>query len=145
MATFPNAFFTDSVGASETGFQGTGLQDAENIKGEGCMVSLGPESVVLGTEPDDRHVLACAIQAGAHIIITQNVTDFPPAVLAEWQIQAQSADAFLTGLYSIWPAEMDLIITEQAAALTNPPIRREELLDKLRVHAPGFVQALRAR
>jgi 3-oxocholest-4-en-26-oate---CoA ligase len=48
MAAFPNAFFTDSVGSSETGFQGTGLQDAENIKGEGCVVSLGPQSVVLG-------------------------------------------------------------------------------------------------
>lgn len=47
MAAFPNTFFTDSVGSSETGFQGTGLQDAENIKGEGCVVSLGPESVVL--------------------------------------------------------------------------------------------------
>jgi 3-oxocholest-4-en-26-oate---CoA ligase len=47
MAAFPNVFFTDSVGSSETGFQGTGLQDAENIKGEGCVVSLGPESVVL--------------------------------------------------------------------------------------------------
>ena len=42
MAAFPNTFFTDSVGASETGFQGTGLQDAENIKGEGAMVSLAP-------------------------------------------------------------------------------------------------------
>lgn len=47
MAAFPNAIFTDSVGSSETGFQGTGMQDAENIKGEGCVVSLGPESVVL--------------------------------------------------------------------------------------------------
>ena len=35
MAAFPNTFFTDSVGASETGFQGTGLQDAENIKRRG--------------------------------------------------------------------------------------------------------------
>lgn len=47
MAAFPNAIFTDSVGSSETGFQGTGMQDAENIKGEGCVVSLGPQSVVL--------------------------------------------------------------------------------------------------
>ncbi len=47
MKAFPETFFTDSVGSSETGFQGTGLQDSENIKGEGCVVSLGPESVVL--------------------------------------------------------------------------------------------------
>ncbi len=54
MKAFPNTFFTDSVGASETGFQGTGLQDAENIKGEGAVVALGPESVVLS---DDNEML----------------------------------------------------------------------------------------
>lgn len=47
MAAFPNAFFTDSVGSSETGFSGTGLQDSENIKGEGPVVTLGAEAVVL--------------------------------------------------------------------------------------------------
>jgi acyl-CoA synthetase (AMP-forming)/AMP-acid ligase II len=52
MAAFPDAFFTDSVGSSETGFQGTGLQDKDNIKGEGCVVTLGPESVVL--DEDNR-------------------------------------------------------------------------------------------
>ena len=62
MAAFPNAFFTDSVGASETGFQGTGLQDAENIKGEGCVVSLGAESVVLG---EGNEVLDLATNVGA--------------------------------------------------------------------------------
>jgi acyl-CoA synthetase (AMP-forming)/AMP-acid ligase II len=62
MAAFPNTFFTDSVGASETGFQGTGLQDAENIKGEGAMVSLGAESVVLD---EDNRVLDLAANVGA--------------------------------------------------------------------------------
>ena len=47
MAAFPHAIFTDSIGASETGFSGTGMQDAENIKGEGPLVTLGPQTVVL--------------------------------------------------------------------------------------------------
>jgi acyl-CoA synthetase (AMP-forming)/AMP-acid ligase II len=47
MNAFPNAVFTDSVGASETGFSGTGLQDSENIRGEGPVVTLGAETVVL--------------------------------------------------------------------------------------------------
>lgn len=62
MAAFPNTFFTDSVGSSETGFQGTGLQDAENIKGEGCVVSLGPESVVLD---EDHRILDMTTDVGA--------------------------------------------------------------------------------
>jgi len=47
MSTFPNAIFTDSVGSSETGFSGSGMQDAENIKGDGPIVSLGAETLVL--------------------------------------------------------------------------------------------------
>lgn len=62
MAAFPNSFFTDSIGASETGFQGTGLQDKENIKGDGAIVALGPNSVVIG---DDNHVLDLATNVGA--------------------------------------------------------------------------------
>jgi acyl-CoA synthetase (AMP-forming)/AMP-acid ligase II len=55
MATFPNAIFTDSIGASETGFSGTGMQDADNIKGEGPLVSLGPQTVVLD---EDNQVIS---------------------------------------------------------------------------------------
>ena len=62
MATFPSAIFTDSVGSSETGFQGTGMQDSENIKGEGCVVSLGPESVVLD---EGNQILDLATNVGA--------------------------------------------------------------------------------
>jgi acyl-CoA synthetase (AMP-forming)/AMP-acid ligase II len=47
MKAFPDAVFTDSVGASETGFSGTGLQDSDNIRGEGPVVTLGAETVVL--------------------------------------------------------------------------------------------------
>ncbi|WP_232678766.1 acyl-CoA synthetase [Nocardioides sp. R-C-SC26] len=52
MAAFPNAIFTDSIGASETGFQGTGVQDANAISSDGPVVSLGPHVVVL----DDDNV-----------------------------------------------------------------------------------------
>ncbi len=54
MDAFPNAVFTDSVGASETGFQGMGMQDKEHISTDGPVVGLGPSSVVIG---DDGHVL----------------------------------------------------------------------------------------
>jgi acyl-CoA synthetase (AMP-forming)/AMP-acid ligase II len=54
MDAFPNAVFTDSVGASETGFQGMGMQDKEHIGTDGPVVGLGPSSVVID---DDNRVL----------------------------------------------------------------------------------------
>ncbi|WP_296604260.1 acyl-CoA synthetase [Nocardioides sp.] len=47
MAAFPNAVFTDSVGSTETGFGGMGMQDPNNISTDGPVVALGPGSVVL--------------------------------------------------------------------------------------------------
>jgi len=47
MAAFPNSVFTDSVGATETGFSGMGMGDPNNISKDGPIVGLGPGSVVL--------------------------------------------------------------------------------------------------
>lgn len=61
MKAFPNSFFTDSIGASETGFQGTGLQDAANISTDGPVVALGPHVVVLD---EDNRPLDIATNVG---------------------------------------------------------------------------------
>jgi len=54
MAKFPNAVFTDSVGSSETGFQGTGLQDASALSTDGPVVSIPKTTAIIG---DDGAVL----------------------------------------------------------------------------------------
>ncbi|MCW2782527.1 MAG: AMP-dependent synthetase and ligase [Marmoricola sp.] len=61
MAAFPNSVFTDSVGASETGFQGMGLQDKNAISSDGPVIGLGPNSVVLD---DENNVLDMATNVG---------------------------------------------------------------------------------
>jgi acyl-CoA synthetase (AMP-forming)/AMP-acid ligase II len=62
IAAFPNSFFTDSIGATETGFQGTGLQDKSTMGSDGPLVSVGPATVVLD---DDNRVLDLATNVGA--------------------------------------------------------------------------------
>jgi acyl-CoA synthetase (AMP-forming)/AMP-acid ligase II len=62
MSAFPNTVFTDSVGASETGFQGMGLQDKEHLSTDGPVVGLGPHSVVID---DDNRVLDLEANIGA--------------------------------------------------------------------------------
>jgi acyl-CoA synthetase (AMP-forming)/AMP-acid ligase II len=61
MDAFPNAVFTDSIGASETGFQGMGMQEKGNISSDGPVVGLGPASVVID---EDNHVLDTATDIG---------------------------------------------------------------------------------
>ncbi|TDV47931.1 acyl-CoA synthetase [Actinophytocola oryzae] len=62
LAAFPDTLFTDSVGASETGFQGMGLQDRDRVGGEGPVVTLGPDGVVID---DDGAILDLAGDVGA--------------------------------------------------------------------------------
>lgn len=52
MKHFPNAVFTDSIGSSETGFQGTGLQDASALSTDGPVVSIPATTVIL--DDDNR-------------------------------------------------------------------------------------------
>ena len=61
MAAFPDGIFTDSVGASETGFQGMGMQDKEHISSDGPVVGLGPSSVVID---EDNRILELESNVG---------------------------------------------------------------------------------
>ncbi|MBK1869454.1 PIN domain-containing protein [Aestuariivirga sp. YIM B02566] len=67
-------------------------------------------------DPDDRHVLAAAIAAGASRIVTWNLADFPAAVLAPHNVVAQNPDDFLMGLYVAAP---DVTIAVAANARRN--------------------------
>jgi acyl-CoA synthetase (AMP-forming)/AMP-acid ligase II len=61
MAAFPNAIFTDSVGATETGFSGMGMQDANNLSTDGPVITIGHHTVVLD---EDNRLLDPATDVG---------------------------------------------------------------------------------
>jgi predicted nucleic acid-binding protein len=106
------------------------------------MTTAVADSIVTGFEelvdglslpdPDDRHVLAVAIRAGAQTIVTFNLKDFPDAKLAPYDIEAQHPDEFVLDTIDLAPGTVTQVISEQAAALKNPPLSIGDLLDTLR-------------
>ena len=73
------------------------LRQLMNAAVADCLVT-GYESLVEGLklpDPDDRHVLAAAIKAGAQVIVTNNLRDFPAGDLSTWDIEAKSPDDFV--------------------------------------------------
>ena len=83
-------------------------------------------------DPDDRHVAAAAIEAGASMIVTWNLRDFPVSELRKHSLVRQSPDAFLAGLYAQAP---DTLIGSLANARRN--------LSRSRVSAHDFIGVLR--
>jgi nucleoside-diphosphate-sugar epimerase len=79
-------------------------------------------------DPDDRHVLAAAIRAGAEVIVTYNLTDFPAETLARFDIEAQHPDDFLVSLLDVAAAVVCAAVKRQRESLRNPPKSAEELL-----------------
>jgi predicted nucleic acid-binding protein len=91
-------------------------------------------------DPDDRHVLAAAIRASAHVIVTYNLTDFPADTLARFDVEAQHPDDFLVGLLDMAPGVVCAAVKRQRESLRNPPKTAEELLATL--ESQGLTQAV---
>jgi PIN domain len=106
-----------------------------------CLIE-GYEDLIEGLvlpDPDDRHVLAAAIRAGAQSIVTANLRDFPHHALAPYGIEALSPDAFVVDAIDLAPDQITDVIRQQAESLHNPPRTPQELLDGL--DGIGLVEA----
>src|SRR5262245_21609133 len=79
-------------------------------------------------DPDDRHVLAAAIHARANLIVTFNLSDFPPAALVTHGVAAIHPDAFVLQLAAADEAAVIQAAREQRATLKRPPKTPEEFV-----------------
>lgn len=87
-------------------------------------------SIVLPDE-NDRHVVACALVAGADAIVTNNIGDFPDKTLAPLNIEVIRLDDFLLDIFDLVPEEFAAVIREQASDAMRPPLSASEVLDNL--------------
>lgn len=82
-------------------------------------------------DPDDRHVLAAAIQCKAQAIVTFNLRDFPRNLLDQHGLRAVGPDDFVTRLFEKDPGSVCLAFSRQLASLKNPPITKQGLMQIL--------------
>ena len=79
-------------------------------------------------DPDDRHVLAAAIQCGADAIVTFNVKDFPDDALSAYGIETIHPDSFIVNHLDLAPSVVLTAVKQTRARLKNPPRSPEEYL-----------------
>jgi len=93
------------------------------------------EPLIPGLElPDekDKHVLAAAIKANAHIIVTNNLKHFPEVYLSSFGLIAQKADDFVTDLIDLNPRIAVKAFLDMVSQKRNPPLNELQVLDRLR-------------
>lgn len=106
---------------------------------EDCLVT-GYETLIDGLDlpdADDRHVLAAAIRAGAQLIVTFNLRDFPEEKLEPYGIEAVHPDQFIVEQMDLHEGAVIDAVKQQRASLKNPPRSAEDLLETL--SAQGLV------
>lgn len=94
------------------------LLDASTLD---CLVT-GYEDLIGGLvlpDSNDRHVLAAAIVAGADVIVTRNLEDFPPEALGKYGIEALHPDEFLLHQLTLDPVTVCGSIRVTRAGLKN--------------------------
>ena len=73
------------------------------------------------TDEGDRHVLAAAIAGRCDVIVTQNLRDFPAAVLTSFGIEAQHPDDFCCNHLNLAPG---VFCDAVRRCVRGSPIRR---------------------
>jgi hypothetical protein len=109
------------------------IRDLMNAHVAGCLVTGYEELVPALTlpDPDDRHVLAAAIRAGADVIVTANLSDFPAEALRKYGIEAQHPDEFIGRLLDLAPHVVCAAAKRQRESLRKPPMTVDEYLQSL--------------
>lgn len=94
----------------------------------------------MANHPKDRHVLAAALACKADYLVTFNLRDFPPSAGEQTTIVGPSA--FLKTLWRLDRSAIEVCLREQAETIG---LRVDELLDRLALSVPAFVELLRSR
>lgn len=116
-----------AVAAMQRAFEEAEVQDFENLV---CACQGMPDE-------KDIHVLAAALKTQAATIVTENLKDFPSAVLEPLNIEARTADDFIADTIALDTGRAIAAIRIMRERLKRPERSAEDLL--LDMEAAGLV------
>jgi predicted nucleic acid-binding protein len=81
-------------------------------------------------DANDEHVLAAAVQTQAQAVVTENISDFPAAILAPLNIETRTADEFI----ALDEGKAVAAIRTLRIRLKRPEMSAEDYLRSLEAH-----------
>lgn len=119
--------------------------DARAARAVAAMQTAFPEALVddqKGLEPltfglpdaNDEHVLSAAVQTQAQAIVTDNLADFPAAILSPLNIEARTADDFIADTIALDEGKAVAAIRAMRVRLRRPEMSPQGFLKSLEAH-----------
>lgn len=119
--------------------------DARAARAVAAMQAAFPEALVDDQEglkpltfglPDanDEHVLSAAVQTQAQAIVTDNLADFPSAILSPLNIEARTADDFIADTIALDEGKAVAAIRSMRVRLKRPEMSPQDFLKSLETH-----------
>lgn len=127
---------------AQRGIEDPNARAARSIE---AMLRAFPEALVVAHKslssmtfglPDanDEHVLAAAVQTQAQAVVTENIVDFPEAVLAPLHIEARTADEFLADTIALDEGKAVAAVRIMRQRLKRPEMSADLYLRSLETH-----------
>ena len=101
---------------------------------DGRIDRLGYEHLVgdmPGEDPDDHPHAAAAVSAAPSVLLSTNLPDFPPEMLAPLGVSVQHPDDYFVGLLGAMPNELLEVLSAMANQRRRPPMTISEILAAL--------------
>lgn len=83
-------------------------------------------------DENDRHVLAAAIKTNAHVIVSNNIKDFPKKILEKYGLKIKTPDDFLTDIIDLNGEKAIEAFKEMVMNKKHPDLDEYEVLECLR-------------
>ena len=106
---------------------------------DACVTGYADLVASMINDKKDRHVLAAAVRAGAHAILTENAKHFPAKSVEPYDIDVLTPDQFLAHQFHLNPDLLEEKLRGQAAARGIP---YENLVSRLARWAPSLPMLL---
>jgi len=90
-------------------------------------------------DPNDRHVIAAAVNGRAHAIVTLNRRHFPAECLARFDILCHTPDEFLIHLPE---SNSELVLEKIDAQAKGVRQSVAYIVERLAIHAPEFSELI---
>ncbi|WP_313807362.1 PIN domain-containing protein [Sphingobium sp.] len=112
--------------------------------GDAEVVDFGHLMPLAATLPDsgDAHVIAAAVKTQAAAIVTENLKDFPDALVASLNLEARSSDDFIADTTALYTGRAVAAIRRMRERFRRPEKSAHDLL--LDIEAAGLVATVDA-